>query len=50
MIINIPNNKLQNKNNYIYARVSSIGQKNDLDRQINLLIVMLIIIVYLVIQ
>jgi predicted site-specific integrase-resolvase len=25
------NSKLHNKNNYIYARVSSLGQKNDLE-------------------
>ena len=31
------NNKLINKNNYIYARVSSIGQKEDLERQIKVL-------------
>jgi len=28
---------LINKNNYIYARVSSIGQKEDLERQIKVL-------------
>ena len=31
------NSKFINKNNYIYARVSSIGQKEDLERQIKLL-------------
>ena len=34
----IINSKLQNKNNYIYARVSSTGQKNDLERQIKVLL------------
>lgn len=34
----IINSKLQNKNNYIYARVSSMGQKNDLERQIKVLL------------
>jgi predicted site-specific integrase-resolvase len=33
----IINNKMLNKNNYIYARVSSLGQKDDLERQIELL-------------
>ena len=32
-----PNNNNHNKNNYIYARVSSQGQKEDLERQIKLL-------------
>ena len=31
------NNNNNNKNNYIYARVSSQGQKEDLERQIKLL-------------
>ena len=34
----IINSKLHNKNNYIYARVSSKGQKNDLERQIKVLL------------
>ena len=34
----IINSKLHNKNNYIYARVSSNGQKNDLERQIKVLL------------
>jgi len=34
----IINFKLHNKNNYIYARVSSNGQKNDLERQIKVLL------------